>query len=45
MPTEQDKGKRFPLDPFCLKGDIQADLLPPLGRLAGKEGKKKIQQG
>jgi hypothetical protein len=41
MPTEQDKGKRFPPDPFCLKEEIQADLLPTLGRLAGKERKEK----
>jgi hypothetical protein len=40
-PTEQDKGKRFPPDPFCLKEEILADLLPPLDRFAGKERKEK----
>jgi hypothetical protein len=40
MPTESDKGKRFPPDPFGLREKIQVDLLPPLGRFAGKEERK-----
>jgi hypothetical protein len=45
MPTEKDKGKRFPPDPMVTERRSPADLLPSLGRLARKEERKRDKQG
>jgi hypothetical protein len=44
MPTANDKGKRFPPDPFGLREKILVDLLPPLGLCRKRKEKRKKER-